>query len=100
MCVGCWGWSGGGAEVLGERLGGCPPRECLAWSTVERRRDRREVLGAVAGEVGASGEILVQQPVGVLVGGALPGAAWIAEVDLKAGVEPELDVLGHLDPLV
>src|SRR6202522_3982508 len=46
------------------------------------------------------GEILAQQPVGVLVGGALPGAAWITEIDLKAGVESELDVLGHLDPLV
>jgi hypothetical protein len=32
--VGCCRGSGGGAEVLGERLGGCPPRECFAWSPV------------------------------------------------------------------
>src|SRR5437764_126910 len=93
-------WSGRGAQVLGEHLGGCPPRECLAWSTVQRRGDSCELLGAVAGEVGASGEILAQQPVGVLVGGALPGASWIAEVDLQTAVEPQLDVLGHLDSLV
>ena len=47
-----------------------------------------------------SGEILAQQPVGVLVGGALPWAAGITEIDLQTAVEPELDVLGHLDPLV
>ena len=74
--------------------------ECLAGSTVQRRRDGCELLGAVAGEVGASREVLAQQPVGVLVGGALPRAAWITEVDLKAAVELELDVLGHLDALV
>ena len=39
--------SGRGGHVLGQRLGGCPPRECLSWSTVERRRDCRELLGAV-----------------------------------------------------
>src|SRR6266700_716350 len=56
-----------GGEVLGEHLGGCPPRECLSRSTVQRRSDGCELLGAVAGEIGASGEILAQQPVGVLV---------------------------------
>src|SRR5205085_5226980 len=71
--------SGSGGEVLGEHLGGCPPRECLARSTVERRRDSCELVGAVAGEVGASGEILAQQPVGVLVGAAVPRDSWIAE---------------------
>src|SRR5947209_3258645 len=95
--VGCCRRSGRGAQVLGEHLGGCPPRECLARSTVQRRRDSCELLGAVAGEVGASGEILAQQPVGVLVGGTLPWASWITEVDLQTAVEPELDVLGHLD---
>jgi hypothetical protein len=27
-------------------------------------------------------------------------AAWIAEIDLQTSVEPQLDVLGHLDALV
>ena len=71
--VGCCRRSGPGAQVLAEHLGGCPPRERLARSTVQRRRDSCELLGAVAGEVGASGEILAQQPVGVLVRAALHG---------------------------
>ena len=45
-------------------------------------------------------EVLAQQPVGVLVGGALPRALRVAEVDLKAGVDPQLRVLGHLGALV
>ena len=53
--------SGGSAEVLGEHLGGCPPPERFAWSTVQRRRDGCELLGAVPREVGASGEILAQR---------------------------------------
>jgi hypothetical protein len=44
--------------------------------------DGGEVVGAVPGEVGAFGEVLAQQPVGVLVGGALPRALRVAEVDL------------------
>jgi hypothetical protein len=36
-----------------------------------------------AREVGASQEVLAQQPVGVLVVLAPPRAAWVAEVDLQ-----------------
>src|SRR6476660_7718711 len=91
---------GRGGQALGERLSGCSPPECLARPTVQRRRDSVEFLGAVASEAGASGEVLAQQPVGVLVGPALPRASWITEIDLQTGIEPQLDVLGHLDPLV
>jgi hypothetical protein len=45
-------------------------------------------------------EVLAEQAVGVLVGAALPGAAWIAEVDLDAAVDGELGVLGHLSAVV
>src|SRR5690242_16617953 len=75
----CRAGSGGGAQARSEHLSGRLPAEGLAWSTVQRCRDGCELLGAVAGEVGASGEILAQQPVGVLVGAALPRAAWITE---------------------
>ena len=51
-------------------------------------------------QVGASGEVLAQQPVGVLVGPALPRALRIAEVDRQAGLDPQLGVLGHLGALV
>jgi len=60
----------------------------------------REILGAVPGEVGALGEVLAQQPVGVLVAAALPWAARVAEVDLQAGVDAQRGVLGHLAALV
>src|SRR3954447_7396936 len=92
--------SGRGAQVLAEYLGGCLPTEGLSRSPVQRRRDSCQLLGAVAGEVGASGEVLAQQPVGVLVRAALPRAAWITEVDLQTAVGPQLNVLGHLDALV
>jgi hypothetical protein len=39
------GRSGRGAEVFGERLGGCPPSEGLAWSAVQRCCDGCELLG-------------------------------------------------------
>ena len=54
----------------------------------------------IAGEVGALREVLAQQPVGVLVRAALPGAVRVAEVDLHAGVDGEPGVVGHLGALV
>src|SRR5258708_34240030 len=51
-------------------------------------------------EIGAFWEVLAQQPVGVLVRAALPGAMGIAEVDGKPGVDPKVRVLRHLCPLI
>ena len=51
-------------------------------------------------EIGAFREVLAQQPVGVLVGGALPWAVRIAEVDLHARIDLQARVLGHLGTLV
>ena len=62
---------------------GCASRG-FAGSVVEFGGDVVEVLGAVHGQVGALGEVLAQQPVGVLVGAALPGRVRVAEVD-RAG---------------
>jgi hypothetical protein len=45
-------------------------------------------------------EVLAEQSVGVLVAAALPGTLGIAEVDLHAGFDGELDVFGHLFALV
>ena len=47
-------------------------------------------------QVGTLGEVLAEQAVGVLVAAALPGAAWVAEIDLDTGVDGELQVFGHL----
>ncbi len=53
----------------------------LAWAMVELVGDGVEVGLVEHAEVGALGEVLPKQPVGVLVGAALPRAAWLAEVD-------------------
>jgi len=65
--------SAGLREVLIENLGGGPPAERLARPAVQRARDGGEVFRAVACEVCALGEVLAQQPVGVLVRPALLG---------------------------
>ena len=51
-------------------------------------------------QVGALGQVLAEQAVGVLVGATLPRAARIAEEDLDAGVDGELEVFGHLSAVV
>jgi putative transposase len=76
------------------------PAEGLAWPRVERERNSVEVVTGVAGEVGALGEVLAQQAVGVLVGAPLPGAVRVAEEDVEPSVDAELGVLGHLGALV
>src|SRR5271166_5190274 len=50
------------------------PIKRLAGPGVEGGRYGGNVLGAVRAEIGAFGEVLAQQPVGVLVGAALPWA--------------------------
>src|ERR1019366_8902371 len=83
-----------------ERLGGGLPHERLAWSGVECGCHALEVVPRVAAEVGALGEVLAQQAVGVLVGAALPRTARVAEEDLQAGREAEFGVPGHLGALI
>ena len=51
-------------------------------------------------EVGAFGEILTEETVGVVVGAALPWTLGVAEVDVEVGVCAELSVLGHFGSLV
>src|ERR671918_1980438 len=54
----------------------------------------------MSGQVGALGGEMAQQSVGVLIRPALPRTVRVTEVDLEAGVDPELGVLGHLRTLV
>src|SRR5215210_7295937 len=89
-----------GSEELVQSLGRCSPAQGLSRPAVEGHRHGREVLGAVPAEVGALWKVLAQQPVGVLVRAALPGAVGIAEVDLETSVDPQPRVLDHLCPLI
>src|SRR6266545_5952208 len=86
--------------MLFQRLRRCSPAERLAGSTVEGGGYGVEVIGAVSREVGSPREVLAQQTVGVFAGAALPGALRVAEIDLEAGVDAQLGVLGHLGALV
>ena len=74
--------SGRPRQDLSQGLGRGFPAEGLAGPGVQLRRDRVQVLFAVHGQVGALGEVLAQQPVGVLVAAPLPGRMRIAEVDV------------------
>lgn len=57
----------------------------LAGTVVEFVGDGVQVGLTERAEVGAFGEVLPEQPVGVFVGAALPGATWLAQVDRHAG---------------
>src|SRR3954447_18305495 len=89
-----------GSEELVQSLGRCSPAERLSRPAVEGHRHGCKVLGAVRAEVGALWKVLAQQPVGVLVRAALPGAVGIAEVDLNACVDLQARVLAHLGALI
>src|SRR3954447_26874424 len=89
-----------GLEELVQSLGRCSPAERLSRPAVEGHRHGCKVLGAVRAEVSALREVLAQQPIGVLVRAALPGAVGIAEVDLKTSVDPQAGVLAHLRSLI
>src|SRR5580704_6095778 len=72
----------------------------LSRALIEPQGDRVEVgLGEVR-EIGSFREVLSQQAVGVLVAAALPGTAWIAEVNLHVGGNRESLVARHLPALV
>src|SRR5215211_1118072 len=97
-----WSYRSGGddGEVLVKDLGRGAPSERLARPAVECVGDGGQIAGAVAGEIGALGEVLPEQPVGVLVGAALPGALRVAEVHLQPGGDSKAGVLGQLGALV
>src|SRR3954454_16031370 len=88
------------SEELVQSLGRCSPAQGLSRPAVEGCSHRGKVVRAVHAEVGALWKVLPQQPVGVLVRAALPGAVGIAEVDRHASLDPELGVLGHFRSLI
>src|SRR4029453_58779 len=65
-------------KELVQSLGRCSPAQGLSRPAVEGCSHRCKVVRAVHAEVGALREVLPQQPVGVLVRAALPGAVGIA----------------------
>ena len=76
------------------------PAERLARPAIERASDIVEVFLGVHGQVGALGQELAQQAVGVLAGAALPGAMRVTEIDGHAGLSGQFGVARHLLTLV
>ena len=81
-----------------ECFGGGLPAEGFTGSTVQSCGDSVQVASGVSAEVGAFGEVLSEETVGVLVGTTLPWCLGVAEVDVQVGFYSELGVLGHSVP--
>ena len=79
-----------GVEQFDDLLAWFHEPEGFAWPVIEFLGDRVEVVLRVDGWVGAFGEVLAQEPVGVLVGAALPRGVRVAEVDghVQRGADP------------
>ena len=79
-----------GVEQFDDLLAWFHEPEGFAWPVVEFLGDRVEVVLRVDGWVGAFGEVPAQEPVGVLVGAALPRGVRVAEVDghVQRGADP------------
>ena len=72
--------------------------ETFSWARVEAMRDGVQLALRVPRQVGALRQILTQQPIGVFIGPALPGAVLIGKE--HSDVEPlgQLRMLGHFFP--
>src|ERR1700735_536193 len=82
LAPGAWSGRRRGQELI-QRLSRGLPAQGLARPGVQLISDRGQVLRAVHRQVRALGEVLAQQPVGVLVRAALPGRMRVAEVDVQ-----------------
>src|SRR4051812_16425931 len=74
--------------------------EALAWPVVQLGGDVIKVVAGPHTQIGALGEVLPEQTVGVFVGAAVPGGMRVAEVDLQAGRNLDPAVVEHLVALI
>lgn len=70
------------------------------WLVVQAVGNGVELVLGEHAQIGALGQVLAQQSVGVLAGATLPGAVPIAEVDLHARGSAQFLVPAHLLALV
>src|SRR5215203_911398 len=90
----------GRSKKLVKCLCGRSPFERLARSCIEGGGHGGEFIGTVYAQVCALWKILTQQTIGVLVGGTLPWALRIAEVDLQTCIDLQARMLSHLRSLI
>ena len=72
----------------------------LTWPFVELTGGLVQLSLRVHRQVGSFRKVLPQQTVSVLIGTTLPGALWIAEVDINIGRERESSMIRKLLPSV
>ena len=89
-----------GLQALVQSFGGSSPSEGLAGPCIERVSNNWEYVRTVYAQIGSFREVLSKQSIGVLVRSALPRAVRFAEVDGKAGCDPQIRMPGHLCSLV
>ena len=88
------------SQGLSEALQRREPVVCSARAAVHAVGNSVEFVLGVDRQVRALGQVLSQQPVGVLARAALPGAVWVAEVHRHAGTRCQLLVARQLLELV
>ncbi len=89
-----------GLQALVQSFGGSSPSEGLAGPCIERVSNNCEYVRTVCAQIGSFREVLSKQSISVLVRSALPRAVRFAEVDGKAGCDPQIRMPGHLCSLV
>ena len=89
-----------GLQALVQSFGRSSPSEGLAGPCIERVSNNCEYVRTVCAQIGSFREVLSKQSIGVLVRSALPRAVRFAEVDGKAGCDPQIRMPGHLCSLV
>src|SRR3954453_22417710 len=91
----------GSACHLGlHRMGGASPAESLTGAAIDAVLDGPQVVERECAQIAALGEVLAEEPVGVLVRAAQPGAGWRGEEDAVGEVLLEQVVVRHLRALV
>jgi len=91
---------GDGLHELRKRLIGRSPIQCLPGPVVQQIGDGVQRILLMDTQIGALGQELPQQPVGVLAACTLPGAVRVAEVHTHVRGLCQLPVTGHLLALV
>lgn len=70
--------------------------ETFPWARVQPMRDGVQLQLGIAGQVCPFRQVLAQQPIGILIGAALPGAMRIGKKDLDRKPLSQLLVRSHL----
>jgi len=83
-----------------EEAGGCGPVQCFPGPVVELPGDEIQFRRGVLVQVGAFGEVMTQEAVGVFIARTLPRAPRGAEVHGHVQRLGEVSVLGHLLALI